>query len=353
MDAVSNDNISPGVDAEMNGVAAEAVAESTHDEGQSFAHSQQEASRGHFAVGGNELTNGGVDSAVPVLGDVMQAIAASASAYKIPNSPDATAHHAAAGNVALTSSITNDSANNIVMQAGAQHNIMQHQQETHVDQSSTNPRQTMDTLLESQKQALLELAHAEEDLNRAQQRLANAKRQKLSIDERINAAAESQMEVLLSENNRWNTMYKRLADYKREHGHCHVKRSSRKNGSTEKDNNLQSLGSWIGQVRLDARRPLDHPQRLEPFKILALDKLGFDWEPRENYWMHMYEQLKLYLEKSGGKMPPRVIRIQKFALGQWVRRCLLICLDPPIFDDHFFLTHSSLLLHIFSNLHIT
>ena len=112
-------------------------------------------------------------------------------------------------------------------------------------------------------------------------------------------------------------MYKRLAEYKREHGHCHVKRSSRKNnGSKEKDN---TLGSWIGQVRLDARRPLDHPQRLEPFKILALDKLGFDWEPRENYWMHMYEQLKLYLEKSGGKMPPRVIRNQKFALGQWVR----------------------------------
>jgi len=60
-----------------------------------------------------------------------------------------------------------------------------------------------------------------------------------------------------------------------------------------------------------------HPDRLEPYKIVALDRLGFDWEPRENYWMDMYEQLKTYLEKSGGRMPPRFINNKKFALGQW------------------------------------
>lgn len=48
-----------------------------------------------------------------------------------------------------------------------------------------------------------------------------------------------------------------------------------------------------------------------------LHRLGFDWEPRENYWIDMFEQLKSYLEKSGGKMPPRFIDSAKFPLGQW------------------------------------
>jgi hypothetical protein len=33
--------------------------------------------------------------------------------------------------------------------------------------------------------------------------------------------------------------------------------------------------------------------------------------------MDMFEQLKSYLKNSGGKMPPRFIDNQKFALGQW------------------------------------
>ena len=31
----------------------------------------------------------------------------------------------------------------------------------------------------------------------------------------------------------------------------------------------------------------------------------------------MFEQLKSYLKKSGGKMPPRFVNNKKFALGQW------------------------------------
>mmetsp|Transcript_3431 Transcript_3431/g.7556 ORF Transcript_3431/g.7556 Transcript_3431/m.7556 type:complete len:372 (+) Transcript_3431:302-1417(+) len=142
------------------------------------------------------------------------------------------------------------------------------------------------------------------------------------MDERVNANTESSTKELLNEKSRWNEMYERLAEYKQEHGHCHVMRNpkrnksvGRKTDSSEKAN-LQSLGTWVGQVRLDARRPVGHPGRLEPYKIVALDRLGFDWEPRENYWLDMYEQLTLYL-KQNGKMPPRFIHNQKFALGQW------------------------------------
>ena len=70
-------------------------------------------------------------------------------------------------------------------------------------------------------------------------------------------------------------------------------------------------------IRNNARRPPDHQDRIEPYKVIALNRIGFDWHPRENYWMEMYEQLKLYLEQNNGKMPPRTINKQKYPLGQW------------------------------------
>ena len=69
--------------------------------------------------------------------------------------------------------------------------------------------------------------------------------------------------------------------------------------------------------RLGARRPIGHPDRIEPYKVIALDRIGFDWQPRENYWMDMYQQLKLYLQQNNGKMPSRCINGQKNPLGQW------------------------------------
>jgi len=194
--------------------------------------------------------------------------------------------------------------------------------ETAFLQQCTNGRQTMNMLIKEQKQALIDLNIVEEEFARAQERLATAKQHKISVDERVKANTESLTEELIQENTRWNDMYKRMAEYKQQHGHCHVMRNPKRNKSvTRKKNsekvNLQSLGTWVGQVRVDARRPVGHPERLEPYKIVALDRLGFDWEPRENYWMDMLEQLKIYLEKSGGRMPPRFINNQKFALGQW------------------------------------
>jgi hypothetical protein len=82
-------------------------------------------------------------------------------------------------------------------------------------------------------------------------------------------------------------------------------------------NEIIALGTWVGQTRLQARRPIGHPDHIEPYKVIALNRLGFDWQPRENYWMYMYKQLKLYLEQNNGKMPPRQINLEKNPLGMW------------------------------------
>ena len=127
------------------------------------------------------------------------------------------------------------------------------------------------------------------------------------------------------ENTRWNSMYKKMMEYKAKYGHCDIKRNPMRTSKSRKEVTtgledlgvLSALGSWTGQVRLEARRPAGRPDRIEPYKIIALNRLGFDWQPRENYWMDMYEQLKVYLKENEGKMPPRTINCEKNPLGVW------------------------------------
>ncbi|KAL9181564.1 hypothetical protein ACHAXT_010369 [Thalassiosira profunda] len=197
-------------------------------------------------------------------------------------------------------------------------------QEMWTNQSITS-RQAMDLLLAQQKQAMLNVGDAEKELARAKEKLAEAKHRKDAVDGLVMARSTTLVDDLLAEPTRWNEMYRRLMEFKAENGHCHVMRNPASNkklatapqkGSRE-TNDQQSLGNWVGQCRLEARRPVGHPDRLEPYKIKALDRLGFDWEPRGNYWTEMYGQLQTYLEQNGGKMPPRFKNNVKFPLGQW------------------------------------
>jgi hypothetical protein len=57
------------------------------------------------------------------------------------------------------------------------------------------------------------------------------------------------------------------------------------------------------------------PDQIEPYKIIALNRLGFNWDPRENYWLERFEELKAHFAKEPNekkKMPNR-----KTSLGVW------------------------------------
>ncbi len=137
---------------------------------------------------------------------------------------------------------------------------------------------TINELLNDQKRARLELDHAEKEVRRAKELLYKATQHKSNIDARVKALTESSVDAFLNVNNRWNEMYKRLVEYKQEHGHCHLMRSPKQqsNKSERQKRNssdtLQALGTWASQARLDARRPEGHPERLDAYKILALDR---------------------------------------------------------------------------------
>ena len=137
---------------------------------------------------------------------------------------------------------------------------------------------TINELLNEQKRAQVELDHAEEEVRRAKELLDKATQHKSNIDARVKALTESSVDTFLSVNNRWNEMYKRLVEYKQEHGHCHLMRGPKQQSNKSKrqkktsSDTLQALGTWASQARLDARRPEGHPERLDAYKILALDR---------------------------------------------------------------------------------
>ena len=235
--------------------------------------------------------------AADMIAQAAQAIAASASSYNIANygsltDPDAGCAAATATGNATDADIHNTSMNSAVIatlenHASSEESMSSAMTEALPSAASRHPSasvpnipnlpnfptetKSMDELLEEQKKAQLEIRHAEEEVQRAKDILDKATQHKLDIDARVKALTESSVDALLHENNRWNGMYKQLVEYKQENGHCHLVRSPKKKNSSEKCK-LQALGIWASQARLDARRPVGHPDRLPPYKIHALDR---------------------------------------------------------------------------------
>eukprot|EP00559_Dactyliosolen_fragilissimus_P006824 CAMPEP_0184870724 /NCGR_PEP_ID=MMETSP0580-20130426/38574_1 /TAXON_ID=1118495 /ORGANISM="Dactyliosolen fragilissimus" /LENGTH=617 /DNA_ID=CAMNT_0027372985 /DNA_START=54 /DNA_END=1907 /DNA_ORIENTATION=+ len=179
--------------------------------------------------------------------------------------------------------------------------------------SVADARQRMNALLTAQNQADQTVEEAKERDLHAQRELTQAEGAKAAMESAVTQGAEVLTDALLQERNHWNAMYQKLVEYKEVHGHCDVKRTLLPHEKAANPDYVK-LGSWVGRVRLEARRPPGHPERIEPYKIIALNRLGFDWQPRENYWMENYDKLKAYMLKHGeGKMPTR----RKDPLGVW------------------------------------
>lgn len=183
---------------------------------------------------------------------------------------------------------------------------------TKTNVNSTKARQKMDTILSAQHQALHAIEQAKQQLVQAQTNLTLAQKQKESVDSILTSTTQDLTDSLLQEDSPWNSMYKQLMEFKRQYEHCDVKRHWSKEEKI-KNPDLAMLGAWVGKTRQEGRRPLNDPHRLEPYKIVALQRLGFDWAPRDNAWMQNYEKIRDYIQQNPGKLPQR----RKDPLGTW------------------------------------
>jgi hypothetical protein len=100
----------------------------------------------------------------------------------------------------------------------------------------------------------------------------------------------------------WEKNYEILKDFHNTNGSCRVLRSDKN----------KKLVVWVliqRRVYSEGRLPLDRIQKLEA--------LGFEWNPKENDWLEMFEKLQSYNEKFGNcRVPKRDINYKK--LGAWV-----------------------------------
>ncbi len=101
----------------------------------------------------------------------------------------------------------------------------------------------------------------------------------------------------------WNQMYQKLILYKQQFGHCNVRQKYRDN---------RKLGGWV-----TAQRSLRKKSKLERYKIEKLDQLDFSWNPKEDYWNQMYQQLVFYKQQFGDcNVPDKWVENKK--LSTWV-----------------------------------
>jgi hypothetical protein len=102
----------------------------------------------------------------------------------------------------------------------------------------------------------------------------------------------------------WEKMYRQLADFKSQHGHCDV--------SSYSGNRV--LGRWATRQRRAKRSgTLSHGQ------VERLDVLGFHWVPLDQNWESMFRQLVEFKSHNGHcNVPARYAKDP--VLGRWVSK---------------------------------
>jgi superfamily II DNA or RNA helicase/ferredoxin-thioredoxin reductase catalytic subunit len=102
----------------------------------------------------------------------------------------------------------------------------------------------------------------------------------------------------------WEKMFETLLEYKNIHGHCKV---------PDKYSKIPRLNSWVV-----TQRKLKKQNKLKPEYIERLNKIGFVWNPYEEFWEQMFTMLIKYKDKHGHcKVPNRYSENPQ--LGQWVQ----------------------------------
>jgi hypothetical protein len=101
----------------------------------------------------------------------------------------------------------------------------------------------------------------------------------------------------------WDNMLTELECFKERFGHCNVPRGWIENPRLEK---------WVSR-----QRSLQTAGRLSPSRKARLDKLEFDWDPRDSVWESMFMELKRYKERFDHcNVPTRWTENPE--LGTWV-----------------------------------
>ena len=168
--------------------------------------------------------------------------------------------------------------------------------------------------------AELNLITKRDNLKRAQEEYNMALLEDSSAEKLVQEANAKLSSVDLQMPGQWNTMYHKLVEFKKRHGHCNVAqdRSLRKRDMQDEDNDRKALGRWVGNQRVFHKYYLNGDKRyIKPHRIDALNKLGFVWDVKEQRWIEKYQDLLEYKRLHGHF---GVTWKEDKGLCEWVRR---------------------------------
>jgi hypothetical protein len=105
---------------------------------------------------------------------------------------------------------------------------------------------------------------------------------------------------------KWNSMYRKMVEYKKRYGHCDVSKYDKKNGK---------LAEWVSKQRRDKKHG---EKRFNAFKMGLLESIGFKWSIYDKKgWEWFYAELLKFKKKYGHT---RVKQTDKryYSLANWV-----------------------------------
>ena len=78
----------------------------------------------------------------------------------------------------------------------------------------------------------------------------------------------------------WNQMFQELKEYEQIHGDCNVPRGYSDN---------PKLGTWVAKQRSSKKKGVLSSERIQ-----KLESIGFSWDPYEDAWNQMFQELQEY-----------------------------------------------------------
>ena len=163
-------------------------------------------------------------------------------------------------------------------------------------ESPSRARRQMDEFISKRQSLRQSIWNLEAQLAMLKDQLDSDKAKLDRVEQAVQSTAEDLVDELLEDSTTWNQMYFHLIEFRNRHGHLRV--PWRKDGK-EKDPIAARLGPWLVQQRKDYRRDIEDPERLEPYKIFALEKINVEWEPFRQHWCNRFEDLKRFKEEHG------------------------------------------------------
>ncbi|KAL3822857.1 hypothetical protein ACHAXA_006221 [Cyclostephanos tholiformis] len=228
----------------------------------------------------------------------------------------------------------------------------------------SSARRRMDDALQERSQTQMALRDALLALENAKAIVHECRSRYNCAKSLVESTAKEECESLLREDTAWNDMFRKLKEYKEETGDCNVKQnvsSDKTEDNKTPPETIRRLSAWVGKNRKEHKQRsacksskvitegnasdeseselADIPSTVvspdesesdilrsdeldpdsihaDPYKRVALDSIGFDWDPRNSRWNNMYEELRLYKDKHGNTLVPHA----NFGLGAWVKR---------------------------------